>query len=67
MKSFLFSLSLLLLLFVRSECEYYFSLSWILTWYSHVVYDREDLLMLTDLFLASHPLMSIYVAAVVSY
>ncbi|XP_019859253.1 PREDICTED: TBC1 domain family member 20-like isoform X1 [Amphimedon queenslandica] len=48
----------------RSECEYYFSLSWILTWYSHVVYDRDDLLMLTDLFLASHPLMPIYVATV---
>uniref|UniRef100_A0A1X7TCM1 Rab-GAP TBC domain-containing protein n=1 Tax=Amphimedon queenslandica TaxID=400682 RepID=A0A1X7TCM1_AMPQE len=49
----------------RSECEYYFSLSWILTWYSHMVYDRDDLLMLTDLFLASHPLMPIYVATVV--
>ncbi|XP_019857722.1 PREDICTED: TBC1 domain family member 20-like isoform X3 [Amphimedon queenslandica] len=49
----------------RSECEYYFSLSWILTWHSHVVYDRDDLLMLTDLFLAFHPLIPIYVATVV--
>uniref|UniRef100_A0A1X7TUT1 Ferric reductase NAD binding domain-containing protein n=1 Tax=Amphimedon queenslandica TaxID=400682 RepID=A0A1X7TUT1_AMPQE len=48
----------------RSECEYYFSLSWILTWHSHVVYDRDDLLMLTDLFLAFHPLIPIYVATV---
>ncbi|XP_019857720.1 PREDICTED: uncharacterized protein LOC109586003 isoform X1 [Amphimedon queenslandica] len=51
----------------RSECEYYFSLSWILTWHSHVVYDRDDLLMLTDLFLAFHPLIPIYVATVVDF
>ena len=50
----------------QSECAYYFSLSWLITWYGHVVKSHEEAYRLMDLFLASHPLMSVYLAAAVS-
>eukprot|EP01024_Parvocaulis_polyphysoides_P005463 TRINITY_DN113692_c0_g1_i1.p2 TRINITY_DN113692_c0_g1~~TRINITY_DN113692_c0_g1_i1.p2 ORF type:complete len:179 (+),score=31.58 TRINITY_DN113692_c0_g1_i1:74-610(+) len=43
---------------------HYFSLSWWLTWFSHDVRDMEYVARLFDLFLASHPLMPIYVGVV---
>ncbi len=50
----------------RSECAYYFSLSWLITWYSHVIQSANDIARLTDVFLASHPLFPVYIAATVS-
>lgn len=50
----------------RSDCAYYFSLSWLITWYGHVVQSQEQASRLMDLFLSSHPLMPIYLAAAVS-
>ncbi len=50
----------------RSECAYYFSLSWLITWYGHVVSNQEESWRLMDLLLASHPFMSVYLAAAVS-
>ena len=50
----------------RSECAYYFSLSWLITWYGHVVCSQEESWRLMDLLLASHPFMSVYLAAAVS-
>lgn len=50
----------------RSECAYYFSLSWLITWYGHVVKLQTDAHRLADVFLATHPLMPVYVAAAVS-
>lgn len=49
----------------RSECAYYFSLSWLITWYGHVVKTQEQANRLMDLFLASHPLMAVYLAAAI--
>ena len=48
-----------------SECAYYFSLSWLITWYGHVVTAPEQAYRLADVFLASHPLMPVYLAAAV--
>lgn len=43
--------------------ECHFALSWILTWYSHVLDDLRVISRLFDLFLSTHPLMPIYIAA----
>ena len=40
-----------------------FALSWFITWYSHVLDDLDTILRLYDLFIVSHFLMPIYVAA----
>lgn len=40
-----------------------FALSWFITWYSHVLDDLEKILRLYDLFIVSHFLMPVYVAA----
>lgn len=42
----------------------YFALSWYMTWYAHDVNNLADAARLFDLFLSSHPLMPLYVAAV---
>ncbi|GAB4820014.1 hypothetical protein N2152v2_007060 [Parachlorella kessleri] len=42
----------------------FFALSWFITWFAHNVDDRQQITRLFDLFLASHPLMPLYVAAV---
>jgi hypothetical protein len=46
----------------QSGCQYLFALSWIITWFSHVIDNNYDLHRLIDLFLASHPLMPVYIA-----
>ncbi|ETO31714.1 hypothetical protein RFI_05404, partial [Reticulomyxa filosa] len=47
----------------------FFSLSWILTWFSHNIERFEDIARLYDFFLASHPLMPVYftVAMIVDF
>ncbi len=50
----------------KSECAYYFSLSWLITWYGHVVHSQEEAWRIMDLLLASHPFMAVYLAAAVS-
>ncbi|XP_067934936.1 TBC1 domain family member 20-like isoform X1 [Watersipora subatra] len=52
----------------KAEVGTIFSLSWLITWYSHVLDDAKHTVRLYDFFLASHPLMPIYLAvAVVVY
>ena len=41
----------------------YFSVSWVLTWFSHNLADFENICRLFDFFLACHPLMSVYFSA----
>lgn len=43
----------------------FFGLSWLITWFSHSVNNLRDAARLFDLFLASHPLGPLYVAAVI--
>lgn len=40
-----------------------FALSWLITWFSHVLSDGKQVLRLYDFFLVSHPLMPVYLAA----
>uniref|UniRef100_A0A4W5MWU3 Zgc:63863 n=1 Tax=Hucho hucho TaxID=62062 RepID=A0A4W5MWU3_9TELE len=42
-----------------------FALSWLITWYGHVLSEFHHVLRLYDFFLASHPLMAVYFAAVI--
>nr|XP_032830351.1 TBC1 domain family member 20 [Petromyzon marinus] len=42
-----------------------FALSWLITWYGHVLSDFRHVVRLYDFFLACHPLMPIYFAAVI--
>lgn len=42
----------------------FFALSWHMTWFSHDVPSLDQCARLFDLFISSHPLMSLYVAAV---
>jgi hypothetical protein len=44
-----------------------FALSWLITWFGHVLSDFRHVVRLYDFFLACHPLMPIYFAAVVSF
>uniref|UniRef100_A0A8C5W6R9 TBC1 domain family member 20 n=1 Tax=Leptobrachium leishanense TaxID=445787 RepID=A0A8C5W6R9_9ANUR len=48
---------------LRSEVGYIFALSWLITWYGHVLSNYHQVLRLYDFFLASHPLMPVYCAA----
>ncbi|KAM8966323.1 TBC1 domain family member 20-like [Pelodytes ibericus] len=48
---------------LRSEVGYIFALSWLITWYGHVLSHYHKVLRLYDFFLASHPLMPVYCAA----
>ncbi|XP_016298037.1 TBC1 domain family member 20 [Sinocyclocheilus anshuiensis] len=50
---------------IRSEVGTIFALSWLITWYGYVLSDFRHVLRLYDFFLASHPLMAIYFAAVI--
>ncbi|KAL7826848.1 hypothetical protein AOLI_G00320570 [Acnodon oligacanthus] len=50
---------------LRAEVGTIFALSWLITWYGHVLSDFRHVLRLYDFFLASHPLMPIYFAAVI--
>ncbi|EHB17184.1 TBC1 domain family member 20 [Heterocephalus glaber] len=42
-----------------------FALSWLITWFGHVLSDFKHVVRLYDFFLACHPLMPIYFAAVI--
>ncbi|XP_063140244.1 TBC1 domain family member 20 isoform X3 [Rattus norvegicus] len=42
-----------------------FALSWLITWFGHVLLDFRHVVRLYDFFLACHPLMPIYFAAVI--
>ncbi|RVE67243.1 hypothetical protein OJAV_G00115600 [Oryzias javanicus] len=50
---------------VRAEVGNIFALSWLITWYGHVLSEFKHTLRLYDFFLASHPLMPIYLAATI--
>lgn len=41
----------------------YFALGWFITWFSHNVQQLDQISRLFDLFMASHPLMALYVVA----
>ena len=43
-----------------------FALSWLITWYGHVLKDFTTIVRLYDFFLATHPLMPVYFGAAVS-
>nr|XP_033785224.1 protein HGH1 homolog isoform X2 [Geotrypetes seraphini] len=49
----------------RAEVGTVFALSWLITWYGHVLTNFQHILRLYDFFLASHPLMAVYFAAVI--
>ncbi|XP_069507052.1 TBC1 domain family member 20 isoform X2 [Ambystoma mexicanum] len=49
----------------RAEVGTIFALSWLITWFGHVLSDFRHVLRLYDFFLACHPLMPIYFAAVI--
>lgn len=53
------------ILFFRAEVGTIFALSWLITWFGHVLSEFKHTLRLYDFFLASHPLMPIYLAATV--
>lgn len=57
----------MLLLILRAEVGTVFALSWLITWFGHVLSDFRHVVRLYDFFLACHPLMPIYFAAVVSF
>ncbi|KAL8181448.1 UNVERIFIED_CONTAM: hypothetical protein K2H54_002187, partial [Gekko kuhli] len=50
---------------LRAEVGTIFALSWLITWYGHVLSDFHHILRLYDFFLASHPLMAVYFAAAI--
>ncbi|KAG7240958.1 hypothetical protein INR49_026136 [Caranx melampygus] len=50
---------------LRAEVGTIFALSWLITWYGHVLSEFKHTLRLYDFFLASHPLMPIYLAATI--
>ena len=52
--------------FYSSEVGTVFSLSWLITWFGHVLDDIRHIVRLYDFFIASHNLMPIYLAAAVS-
>jgi hypothetical protein len=55
-----------LLYFFSSEVGTVFSLSWLITWFGHVLDDIRHIVRLYDFFIANHGLMPIYLAAAVS-
>lgn len=48
---------------IRSEVGQVFALSWLITWYGHVLKDFSTIVRLYDFFLATHPLMPVYFGA----
>lgn len=48
---------------LESDVGTIFALSWVITWYGHVLADHKYIARLFDVFLASHPLMAVYTAA----
>lgn len=47
----------------KSQVGVHFALSWLLTWFAHVIDDYKSIVRLYDLFVASHPLMPVYLTA----
>lgn len=47
----------------ESEVGSYFALSWLLTWYGHVIKDLKRTCRIYDFFMAGHPTMPMYLAA----
>lgn len=45
---------------VRTNVQSFFTLSWILTWFSHNLERFDDICRVFDFFLSSHPLMPLY-------
>lgn len=45
---------------VRTNVQSFFTLSWILTWFSHNLERYQDICRVFDFFLSSHPLMPLY-------
>jgi hypothetical protein len=50
----------------RSDVGHMFALSWLITWFAHVVNDPDAIFRIFDFFLGTHPLMPIYLGAAVS-
>lgn len=50
---------------IRSEVGTIFSLSWVITWFSHVLNDLDDILRLFDFFIANHFLTPIYLTVAI--
>jgi len=50
---------------MRSNVQPYFALSWVLTWFSHGFDSLEIIARLFDVFIASHPLMPLYIGAII--
>ena len=50
----------------RSDAGHMFALSWLITWFAHVINDPDSIFRLFDFFLGTHPLMPIYLGAAVS-
>ena len=50
---------------LEKDCEVgtVFALSWLITWYGHVIAEPKYIVRLFDFFVATHPLMPLYVAA----
>lgn len=48
-----------------AEVPPFFALGWFITWFAHSVDSLQHISRLFDLFMASHPLMPLYVTAVV--
>jgi hypothetical protein len=46
----------------RAGVQSFFTLSWILTWFSHNLYKFEDVARVFDFLLASHPVMPVYLS-----
>jgi len=49
----------------NSEVKPFFALSWVLTWYSYGLDELDLVCRLYDFLMASHPLASLYLAAVI--
>lgn len=60
-----FQADLMALCLCSAEVGTIFALSWLITWFGHVLSDFRHVVRLYDFFLACHPLMPIYFAAVV--
>lgn len=52
--------------FFRSDVGHMFALSWLITWFAHVINDPDSIFRIFDFFLGTHPLMPIYLGAAVS-
>lgn len=49
----------------KAELGVIFGLSWLITWYSHVMDNLVVILRLYDFFIATHPLMPVYLGAII--